>query len=577
MPTKKILNRRQLLFIAIFTITLLFNIFKAHMGYAYNDETFFISLPHRIYMGDALFRDEWFVAQLMALPYYPVIWIFELFNHSFYNDGIVLFTRLAYVLIWTLTCLFVWHRLNCLYGRRMINAMIYVYLVTYAPLGEMQLSYNVLSLIGVLIGLMIILSYKVKPIELYFCGMALALAAYSTPYYAIVLVLVFIGILIIQIPSFSKYGCIRHFLDRYSALNYKNFKWIVAGVSTAVFLFIIYLINNVSLEELVNAIHIIINDPSHVSGSFGRRIFMMAYSLIGQFKILGFIGLPFFVYSIFSKKKRRQFIIIQMILVAITMVYIALNLNKPGFLYNIYVVPICYLGLVLLPFCKQKNIDWYMVFVYTALFVIGLYFSSNTLAASMSTAITVCSVASFYIIGEVIEQYFSNNSNERRYAYLSSFGICFVLMFGIRFYQTYNDSNIFALDNKVSSGPLSGLYVDDEKYSFYNSVYNDFMQYENYFTSDKRLLALSKHEWIYFVGNMEYATYSTWSYLDDPLHISRLNSYYYDYNHEIPDIIYGLKADFDEAGLMNLMEELKFNDNIASIDESDIGWFITLN
>ena len=103
------------------------------------------------------------------------------------------------------------------------------------------------------------------------------------------------------------------------------------------------------------------------------------------------------------------------------------------------------------------------------------------------------------------------------------------------------------------------------------------MQYENYFTSDKRLLALSKHEWIYFVGNMEYATYSTWSYLDDPLHISRLNSYYYDYNHEIPDIIYGLKADFDEAGLMNLMEELKFNDNIASIDESDIGWFITLN
>ncbi len=60
---------QDVLFIALMVGALAFSVWKLSYGFGGNDEAFYLTIPHRLTLGDAMFADEWHLSQLSGLAF----------------------------------------------------------------------------------------------------------------------------------------------------------------------------------------------------------------------------------------------------------------------------------------------------------------------------------------------------------------------------------------------------------------------------------------------------------------------------------------------------------------------------
>ena len=53
------------------------DLWKTRYGFPIPDETFYVTIPHRILQGDAFFIDEWHLSQMTGFLQIPFVWIYE--------------------------------------------------------------------------------------------------------------------------------------------------------------------------------------------------------------------------------------------------------------------------------------------------------------------------------------------------------------------------------------------------------------------------------------------------------------------------------------------------------------------
>ena len=70
-------NKKDSITIMVFTIVLILAdslmFWKTKYGYGGNDESFYLTIAHRLVKGDAMLADEWHMSQMSGIFIYPIM------------------------------------------------------------------------------------------------------------------------------------------------------------------------------------------------------------------------------------------------------------------------------------------------------------------------------------------------------------------------------------------------------------------------------------------------------------------------------------------------------------------------
>ena len=94
-----------ILFIILFSLSVLFNIWRAKFGYFSRDESLYLAIPYRMLQGDLLLLNEWHLSQMSAFLIYPLLKLYLLLFQT--TDGIALNFRYIYICFHSLTALYI--------------------------------------------------------------------------------------------------------------------------------------------------------------------------------------------------------------------------------------------------------------------------------------------------------------------------------------------------------------------------------------------------------------------------------------------------------------------------------------
>ncbi len=83
------------------------------------DESFYLTIPYRFFLGDAPFVDEWHVSQLSAFLQYIPLWLFVKIAGS--AEGIILYFRILTCLCQFAIAVFMFQKLKKQYPGMLIN------------------------------------------------------------------------------------------------------------------------------------------------------------------------------------------------------------------------------------------------------------------------------------------------------------------------------------------------------------------------------------------------------------------------------------------------------------------------
>lgn len=525
---------------AAFALLALFIFWRASYGYCYEDEPFLLTLAQRLYMGDILIVDEWHGCQNFALVLLPLYRVYRAIFGT--NDGIMLFFRYSYCVIWLAVLIVLYLKLHRVSRRGALAGCIYIGL--FSPLDYMTLSYTSVSLMCVMLMASIIycdiLTEKKSPLKTGFTlGVLTTVSTLCYPMFAAVFVLW----LIIALAAYA-------FSDKASKEKYTYMLRIalamlsVCAVCAAAY--IIWLTKNASLERITANFPMIFSDPQHKS----RGLFESLLSLIKKEIQVGkfFYGAMALLTSAAIFSKNRTKIRIWLLAAALPIwAYCQLPLlTKPWVEYlNTQMKGIVFVGILAFTLMNKKPWRLFLSFYgLSMVYTVDAYMSSNTGLTVTAMCMSVAGIAAVIIIvmlgAEMHEQY-KHQCRLTAIAALTASALV-LLQLGleatVRMRYTYYDDKITALTEKIDVGPARGLRTTPQNAAKYTETYNTFnallpkREREN-----KTLLVYGGIPWLYLEADMKFDTLSSWL-MGDPQVYTRLEKYYEINNREYPDIIY---------------------------------------
>ena len=158
---------------------------RSFYSFSWSDESFYLTLVHRFWLGERMIVDEWNPAQLSMLLLLPFYSIYQRITGG--NEGIYLYFRLIYLGISAFIAFLTYMKLKKHNSRvaSLICALLYL-LYSRANIGGM--SYYNMTLSNVLLAVILlydcICEKKGHKIKLYIVGILLAFAIINTPFLA---------------------------------------------------------------------------------------------------------------------------------------------------------------------------------------------------------------------------------------------------------------------------------------------------------------------------------------------------------------------------------------------------------
>lgn len=542
---KKSLEKNQnILFLILIAFGAVFLFWKAQYGYIFNDEPFILTLGHRLLKGDKLFINEWNGTQLCAFFNYPIIKLYSLIKKPVFE--LVLFVRIIYVIWWIFVSCIIYRRFKQ-FGLISIAAMSYFMLFT--PLDTMSITYNAMALSFFCLFATYFLAKGNKFTDI-LAGVALALGGIASPYSVVLYLAYALAVIIINITKLKN----KPFASA-KIFDLKVFINITIGASLVGIAFLAYLYW-VGFDNVFNSFEMIF---MYRNLPFAGKFISIIKTLVIQYPIQTIFGMLLIVLSAVDKKKyERRFIyfLIQTVFWGITIALIMLRLFS-GTL-NVIMLPITVLGLQAFILTKNKNIE-----VFLSLWVTGILFaiisneSSDTGIFAISMASTVSGIGSLLLISFFAKEFECEKSVIRR---LVTFGLAAIVCVQLgsqlitRGLRTYWDAPLPKLNTKISVGVAKGIITTKEHALKYEEVYDDIMSIKQKASPDEKVLIASLFPSAYLDLDMNYATYSSWTYIKNRNNfegfIERLSQYYEENKEKLPQYIYVTNENADNVHLL---------------------------
>lgn len=539
-------------FIILLLAALLFAFWKCRYGFRGDDESFYLSIPHRLSLGDALIRDEWHLSQLSGFLLYPYVSLYTLIAQG--TEGLLLATRFLYVLLHGATAVFIYVRVRK-FGLVSIPASILFFLFT--PYDIMTLGYNTmgLDLVAVTGVFLATTSFKRKA-PLIISGVTFAGAVLCNPYLAIAFILFCICVLIhvlLKRTRFSKN------IFAHKMFSPKTLLWFTIGAASLALLFFIFLLSRTSIQDIITNIPYMLSDPEHPQipmttklQSYFNSIWncapnfnlaIIAYGIL----LLALLIDRYLIAKNFDRFKPRRGIYLTLTCIITALSYLCFIDGLTVYYYNSILFPLFFVGLTSYILCKNKNKKAFVcLFCLGILYSMAMCFSSNQYFYVISMAMSAANIASLLFLGNLIQEMKKDNTsvlcwNIFKYAGVGTAAAVIVfqcaLQVTVKANHCFLDSAMSDLKYTLSAGPAKGIITSQSYASAYESLYAD-MQY--YKTKEKgNILFASERTWGYLVTEtMPYGAYSAWLSGEKDSTIVRLQQYYTVNPDKIPKYIY---------------------------------------
>lgn len=258
---------------AVFAFTAVLLCYKATHNLGTPDESFYITIPHRLVLGDALLIDEWHASQFSSfLQYLPVLLYTKLTGST---EGIILFSRCLYLVCQMTVGAFIYRALR----KNSILAGIVSMLLfcLYIPELVMALDYYTENILAAeIICLLLFTSNKRGKLRCFFVGVLTAFAVLAQPFNSLVYFaycIVFLVFLLRRKRSGAD-------ISAESLFSVRVWLWMTAGIFTVAAVFSVFLFSMAPAEEILRSLPNIFSGSDHVLPFSERRSDMFTYDVL---------------------------------------------------------------------------------------------------------------------------------------------------------------------------------------------------------------------------------------------------------------------------------------------------------
>ncbi len=556
-------HRQDACFIVLVVIACCFKLWKAKYGISEFDEAFYLTIPHRMSLGDSLFFNEWHPSQMFGLLLYPFYWLYmSVFGTT---EGIQLVFRYIYVVFHLLVVLFVYIKIKK-YGFLTVLGCLSYFLFT--PFQLMALSYNTMCLDFLLLAGVIMATYYYKKkrdvIKLLIAGFFFSAAVLCCPY------LVFVYFLFFFI-SFFRFLFEKIRKTKISILDNEiwrinSFIFFSIGCTVLATVFIWYIFSHMNMNEFLNSIKYILNDSEHMPVSLQQKTiiyfkqFIISPSIV-YIASLSLCVITFFIMLFDKNRNNHKFIyVITACMFSCVFLYFGRNI-----IFNAFMIPISFMGLYAFVLSKNKNWNlFFWIYVLGIIYSFAINLASNTKIYAIGIAFAIPTLCSFIFINEILKEILIDIQKNHSIVDKS---LVFVLLLsmvyflGIESFDTLNhclwDGNVVfprETTEKIENGPSKGVITTADRKALYDSIYCDIKILKK---QNKPILCLTNQAWVYLgLETSEYATFSAWL-PEDISTLTRLEEYYSIYPEKTPYYIYIP----DTGGWDDIQKPVKFFEN----------------
>lgn len=563
-PSRGKINKDDIIFIAGAAVCVGLLLYKSLFSVGFDDEGLWILNALRFVRGDRMLVDDWHVSQLSAFVLYPFVWVFVRLNGS--AEGLILFSRIVYVLFKAIVGAAVYITLRS-YGKNavvtallfLIHESVWTYFIVY---------YNTeLLLFGECLTLLLFSCAKGGGTRLkaFFIGVFSALCVIACPYtvvlFAAYTVAAAIGAVKRKVKARETFG--------FSLLTVRGWLIVTAGVTCVALIFLVFLMRNNSLGDIVKNLPMVFYDDEYRDGVFSGLIELVhevMYHLGHVAKVIpwwaSLAGAVVFAAAVIDKGRMKRRLIYVSLMAAVCLfgtvhAYaagrgaagadgVALCRRYETLIFASF-ASICYL----LTKDRDKR-------VFRCLFISGL----------MLTALRTMESDMFYSAGDIIApiaitgatlmilRFIDEVREEAPSRALARGAVVFaVLIFAVQFcwridvlrslhsfaeYE-YGDNSVTEdrMSVKLTRGPMKGLYVVEEDAGSYNGTLEDLDLIRS--SCSGPIMVPDEFCWIYmYLDDMPMGSYSGYIVSEKWVDFdSKKMRLYYDYHPErYPTAIY---------------------------------------
>ena len=531
------------LFIALMAGGLIFAFWKCVYGFGGNDEAFYLTVPQRFNMGDALIKDEWHLSQLSGFLLMPFVWLFTTITGS--TQGIILAARVLYIIFHATVSIIIYLRIRK-YGYVSVFASVLYFIFT--PYDIMAMSYNTMgldfvTLAGVIMGTA---SYK-KKLPLIISGVVFAAAVLCCPYLAVAYILYGICVLI---HTFIKNKDTK-FILKSELFAGKTFLFFSIGIFALAAVFLIFALTRVSVKEIIEYLPYLMTDPEHPQIALSTRFsmyFSSIYNCHSHFKIALFSYLAMMLVMIIDRKRKYHRSLYLIVTTAIVIFCYVLLLPQLTYsTYNAIMFPLIFIGITSYILCENKPKPLFAsLFILGIIYSFAICFSSNQYFYVISMVITSSNIASYVFLAQLLKEMKTSQDNIEYAVWVKRGSFLFVAFmiflqgaFQITvkaehcFWESGNTSNLTA---QIQNGPAKGIYTNANNCNTYEQIYSDLQYYKS--KPKDKILFLTAKTWCYLATEFPYGTLSAWISGENNSSVERLRTYYGVNPEEIPKYIY---------------------------------------
>lgn len=525
--------------ILLFLAGFVFLVIRAKYGFCFNDEAFCVTLGQRLYQGDALVAEEWHGCQPFSGVMLPLYALFRVFSPT--NEGILLFLRYCYCVFWWICSVYVSVSIA---KKPLPRCLIFLYLLFFSPMDYMTVSYTSMGLISALVIFCILYQIPVhtrsfKPAAVIAFSFFWAILVLCSPF----MVIAFVGLLAVAVIGYiyeKKKGKRLYFHNLFSMLRYAVF---IDG-ALAVCYIGFFLLGRAELSTILESIPHILADPEHQSDGILSSMRWLVYLVLTNSPVYITVCFLTFLYGLVAKpgKIRLPLFALNAGLYVLTQIQtVSIEHN-----FNAQMLHIVFLGAAAFALLKNKNFKLFLSAYGVAVcysLLNGVASNTELIAVSMTATVAGCAAIVFLVqlAAELLEQY----PQKKALKSLSAILICVVLglqissEFYLKLTSQYWDDPPYALTDTITCGAAKGLKTSS------GSAYHYMLKYESLHhllsqvdTTGKTFLSCTSAPYLYLDADLEFATFSAWSFgYGDGLN-DRLLDYQKLNPGKVPDLIY---------------------------------------
>ena len=534
-------DKKRLIADGVFAVAMLltavFVFWKCRYGFGNVDESFYLTVPYRLYKGDALFLEEWHLSQMAGVLTYPAVWLYMTIHGS--TEGIILAMRYYCTFVQCAAAVFVYFRLRRLSWTGAAVAALSFAL--YTPFGIMALSYNSMGILALVVALVTVYTaQRYKRVQYVAAGLCYAAAVLCCPYLAAVYFLYLLAVFIRGLILRSRAAA----MDAWSA---QGALWVTAGAALAAVAFFLFVLSRASLGEIVKAFPQILNDPEHPAIPFSNHFkwfFSRIYQANAAVATIYHLLLPLAAVCVIDRGRAKRRIWYFTAAAVLTLVLQWQHYKQNDYINHLmWSVNVLAVFVMILTQDRQVRGLFYTLWVPGILYAFCLNMTSNQGFYAIASASAVATVGSIVMIALFARELWQDRPAHLawwRYGAVALAGVLLVVQLGtqsvLRYRSVFWETGMQTQTVQEEQGIQKGLIISEAWHSSYTWTLENLRQIEAY--APEKVLFLSKSTWYYLATDYEICTYSAWIAGVTTHSVDRLVAYYQLNPEKMPELVY---------------------------------------